>query len=282
MKFFRSFFVSTITLSLLVSLGFAGGASWALVSKLKTDEEKTIVDVVRSVDPAVVSVVISKDLPVLEEYYDEEEIFGNFRIITPRSRQVGTKKQEIGGGTAFFVSRDGLLITNQHVVSDTGAEYSVVTNDGQTYDVEVVNRNPELDLALLKITSAQKTFPIIRLSGSDTVELGQTVIAIGNALGEFRNTISKGIISGFGRQVLAENNQVYHEVIQTDAAINTGNSGGPLINTSGELIGVNFSVVAQAENISFAVPVSSVKQLLEGYDKTLLRKNNPRSFRQQQ
>jgi S1-C subfamily serine protease len=263
----------------VLSFGVGAGSTLEVVANsqfLRTDDEKNVVEVVKSVDPAVVSVIISKDLPVLEQSFEEIEIFDGIKIMAPRSREVGKQKQQIGGGTAFFISNDGLMVTNNHVVSDASAEYTVVTNDGKVYSVDVLSRKPELDLALLKVRESG-TFPIIRLSSSDTVTLGQTVIAIGNALGEFRNTISKGIVSGIGRSVLAENNQSFTEVIQTDASINSGNSGGPLVNTNGELIGVNFSAVMGAENISFAVPVSHVKKLLQGYDASLIKKNNPQA-----
>lgn len=276
-----SFLKKHIVLSLVAVLSFSLGAGSTLevvanTNLLRTEEERQVVDVIKAVDPAVVSVIISKDLPVIEQSFEEIEIFDGIKILAPKSREVGKQKQQIGGGTAFFISEDGLMVTNHHVVSDADAEYTVIANDGKTYSADVLTRNPELDLALLKVRGGG-SFPIIRLSSSDTVELGQTVIAIGNALGEFRNTISKGIISGLGRSVLAENNQSFTEVIQTDASINSGNSGGPLVNTSGELVGVNFSTVMGAENISFAVPVTHVKKLLQSYDATLIKKNNPQA-----
>lgn len=268
----------------VLSFAFGAGSTFqvmAVNNMLQTDEEKKIVEVVKAIDPAVVSVVISKDLPVMEQSFEEIEIFEGIKILAPKSREIGRQKQKIGGGTAFFISSDGLMITNNHVVSDPQAEYTVVTNDGKTYTADVITKNPQLDLALLKVREGGE-FPIIRLSSSNVVEPGQTVIAIGNALGEFRNTISKGIVSGLERSVLAENNQSFTEIIQTDAAINSGNSGGPLVNTKGELIGVNFSAVMGAENISFAVPVAHVKQLLQSYDVSLIKKNNPQARKREQ
>lgn len=266
------------SLSLLISIFIFGAAlgvssSEAIRSRLRTVEEKSITNVVELTDKAVVSVIVSKDLPILEEYYEDVEVFGDFRVVQKRSRQVGESRQEIGGGTAFFINKDGLLITNDHVVSDEGASYTVVTNDGVVYDAEVILRDKSLDLALLQVNGTD--FPIIKLSSSDILVPGQTVVAIGNSLGEFQNTVSKGIISGLGRSVFAEDNRVYNDVIQTDAAINTGNSGGPLINTRGELIGVNFSIVEGANSVAFAVPVSDVKNFIDGYDMRLLRQNNP-------
>ncbi len=272
-------FTKKNSLAILLStflLGTALGvsSSEALQSSLLSPEEKIVTRVVEKIDPAVVSVVVSKDVPVLEEYYEDVEAFDGFTIVQKKSRQIGRETQNIGGGTAFFINRDGLLITNEHVVGDENARYTVVTNDGVIYDAEVIQRDKELDLALLQVNGSR--FPIIRLSSSDILSLGQTVVAIGNSLGEFQNTVSKGVVSGLGRNVLATDNQIYSQVIQTDAAINNGNSGGPLVNTRGELVGVNFSVIEEANNVSFAVPVSDVKNFLERYDMTLLRKNNPR------
>lgn len=229
-----------ITLALVLSFVLGMGSSFPVVAVsglLQTEDEKKVVEVVKMVDPAVVSIVISKDLPVFEQSFEEIEIFNGIKILAPHSREIGKQKQKIGGGTAFFISEEGLMVTNNHVVVDPAAEYTVITNEGKTYTADVLSRNPELDLALLKVREGGK-FPIIRVSNSSSIELGQTVIAVGNALGEFRNTVSKGIVSGIGRNVLAENNQSFTEIIQTDAAINSGNSGGPLVNTRGELIGV--------------------------------------------
>jgi serine protease Do len=269
----------SVTIAIVLSFGLGLGSAFhvgAINTMLQTDDEKKVVEIVKMIDPAVVSVVISKDLPVMEQSFEEIEIFNGIKILAPTSREIGKQKQKIGGGTAFFISEDGLMVTNNHVVVDPAAEYTVITNEGKTYTADVLTRNSELDLALLKVREAGK-FPIIRLSNVPTVELGQTVIAVGNALGEFRNTVSKGIVSGLGRNVLAENNQNFTEIIQTDAAINSGNSGGPLVNTRGELIGVNFSAVMGAENISFAVPVTHVKKLLNSYDVGLIKKNNPQA-----
>lgn len=259
---------------LIFSLGATSGAIGAR-NLLVTPDEKTTVEVVKKVDPAVVSVIVSKDVPIMEQYFDEVQVFGDLKVFAPQFRQIGTENQQIGGGTAFFISSDGMLLTNHHVIADTAASYSVITNRGVSYPVTVVKRAPELDLALLKINAPEETFPVIPISGSVSLDVGQTVITVGNALGEFRNTISKGIISGMGRNVIADTGLYFDRVIQTDAAVNVGSSGGPLINTSGELIGVVFSTAIGAQNISFAVPLSDIKVFLMDYDESLLRENNP-------
>lgn len=236
----------------------------------QTNQEEAVIEVVKKSSPAVVSVIITKDIPKLELYYEEpfkgfEEFFGfPFEFKIPQWRQGGTEKQEIGGGTAFFVSEDGMLITNAHVVSDKEAEYTVLTNDGKKYPAKVLARDNLRDLAFLKIEGGP--FPTLKLGNSDALQIGQTVIAIGNALGEFKNTVSVGVISGLGRRVTAGGGGIIEtldDVIQTDAAINRGNSGGPLLNLKGEVIGVNFAMASGAENIGFAIPINQAKKDLE-------------------
>lgn len=230
------------------------------------EEEKTI-SAVQEVSPAVVSIIITKDLPVLEEYYINpfEEFFGpGFQI--PQYRQKGTEKKEIGGGTGFIISTDGMLITNRHVVADTEADYTVLTNDGKKYPAEVIARDPVQDFAILKIENANGNFPIVKFGDSSQLQIGQTVIAIGNALGEFKNTVSVGVISGLGRTVTASGGgitETLENVIQTDAAINKGNSGGPLLNLKGEVIGINTAMASEAENVGFAIPINRAKRAIE-------------------
>lgn len=227
----------------------------------QTSEEKTVIDVVKETSPAVVSIIVTKDLSVIEEYWEE---FPFFEFKVPQYRQKGTQKQEVGGGTGFIVSEDGLVLTNKHVVSTEGADYTVLTNDGEKYEAEVLARDPGQDLAVLKIKG--ENFPVLKFGDSDRLEIGQTVIAIGNALGEFRNTVSVGVISGLGRTVTASGGglvETLTDIIQTDAAINKGNSGGPLLNLRGEVIGVNTAVALGAENIGFAIPINKAKKDIE-------------------
>lgn len=235
----------------------------------------TVADVVEKVSPAVVSIIITKDLPKIERYYEKYNPFGddwfgdffNFRV--PRYRQNGTEKREVGGGTGFIVTSDGLIITNKHVVDDEEAEYTVLMNDETKYEAKVLARDPVNDIAVLKIN--KNNLPVIKLSDSDKLRVGQTVIAIGNALGEFRNTVSVGIVSGLKRNITASSaygkSEELTDVIQTDAAINPGNSGGPLLNLAGEAIGINVAVVRGSENIGFAIPINEVKNVLESVKK---------------
>ncbi|RMD58924.1 PDZ domain-containing protein [Candidatus Parcubacteria bacterium] len=237
---------------------------------VQVKEESATVEAVERVSPAVVSIIVTKDLPKLEKYYIDpffgdpffDDFFG-FRI--PRYRQKGTEKREIGGGTGFIVSSDGYIITNKHVVYDDEAEYTVLMNDESKYDAKVLARDPINDLAVLKIEG--DNFPTVEWGDSDQVKVGQTVIAIGNALGEFRNTVSKGVISGLARSIVAGGAgfgaESLSDVIQTDASINPGNSGGPLLNIEGQIIGVNTAIAQGAQNIGFAIPANEARSLYE-------------------
>jgi len=223
---------------------------------------ETIPEVVKQASPAVVSIIISKYVPIYEQgYYNPFGDNSPFDIRIPIIKQKGTQLQEVGGGTGFIVSRDGLIITNKHVVSDAEAQYTVLTNDGKKYSAKVVDRDPLQDIAVIKIDT--DNLPTLVLGNSDNLEIGQTVVAIGNALGEFRNTVSSGIISGLLRTITAGGggmSEQLEDIIQTDAAINPGNSGGPLLNLYGEVIGMNTAVVQGAENIGFAIPIDKVKR----------------------
>lgn len=222
----------------------------------------SIPEVVKEASPAVVSIIVSKYVPIIERYYYNP--FGEdspFEVKVLGYRQKGEELKEVGGGTGFIVSSDGFIVTNKHVVLDEEAEYTVLTNDGQKYPTLVLARDPLQDIAILKINTTG--LPTVKLGNSDILEIGQTVIAIGNALGEFRNTVSAGVISGLLRTITATGGGIteqLEEVIQTDAAINKGNSGGPLLNLYGEVIGVNTAMAVEAENIGFAIPINKVKK----------------------
>lgn len=231
-------------------------------------QETAVIKVAKEVSPAVVSIIVTKDLPIFEEYYLEpfkefEEFFGEeFEFKVPQYRQKGTEKKEIGGGTGFIVSKEGLILTNKHVVIDMAADYTVITNEGKSFAATVLARDPIQDIAILKIETSQD-LSIVKLGDSDDLQIGQTVIAIGNVLGEFRNSISVGVISGLGRSITASGGglvETLEGVIQTDAAINKGNSGGPLLNLRGQVVGINTAMALGAENIGFAIPVNKAKR----------------------
>lgn len=220
-------------------------------------EESAIIEAVNKAKDSVVSVVITRDLPVFEDNFD-------WFWFGPR-RQIGTEQRQVGAGTGFIVDKNGLIITNRHVVQDERASYTVVFNDGEKYEAKVLARDSLLDIAFLKIDTKRELVPL-SLGSSAELRVGQTVIAIGNALGEFSNTVSLGIISGLKRSIVASDgmsgSELLSDVIQTDASINRGNSGGPLLDIKGNVIGVNVAVASQAENIGFAIPIDLVKDLL--------------------
>lgn len=206
--------------------------------------EGSIADVVSKVSPSVVSIVTS----------------------TKVASYFGQTFDSSAAGTGIIVSGDGYILTNKHVI-DGATSVTVVLDDGTTYeDVEVVTVDPLNDVAYIKIKDVSD-LPAAVLGDSKTIVVGQQVIAIGNALGEYQNTVTSGIVSGTGRSVTATdetgvNAETLGDMIQTDAAINSGNSGGPLVNAAGEVIGINTATSATAENVGFAIPISSTKGML--------------------
>lgn len=256
-----------------------------ITSPLKNEEEQTlytfqeqaIVSVVGKVSPAVVSIVITKDLPVYEKYYTspfEEFFFEPFE--TPQYRQKGTEKQEIGGGTGFIVSEEGMILTNKHVVLDDDADYTVVVSDGRQFPAKVLAKDPLQDIAILKIDQEKtitdngevsfESFPKVEFGDSDKIQIGQTAIAIGYVLGRYQNTVSVGIISGLGRTIEASSGdfiEILEDVIQTDTAINKGNSGGPLLNSKGQVIGINTAIDLEGQSVGFAIPINPAKRDIE-------------------
>ena len=229
-------------------------------------QESIVTEVVKKVSPSVVTVGIKKTTIVFDPFAELFDPFGMFPGGQPRKKKV---EQDIGSG--FIVSEDGLVITNKHVVLDPKAEYKVITYDNKEYKVEKIYRDPSVDLAILKINA--KGLKPLELGDSDKLQLGQMAIAIGTALGEFRNTVTVGVISGLGRGIVAGDgmgafSERLDNVIQTDAAINPGNSGGPLLNSAGQVIGVNVAVASGAENIGFAIPINTVKEVLSNFERT--------------
>lgn len=217
-------------------------------------EDKLITDLVEKNAPGVISIVITRDVPKMRSFFND-----------PFGDSLPLEKQQIGSGSGFFVSSDGLIVTNKHVVSDERADYTVITNDGKEYPAKVLARDLNNDIAIMKVEG--NDFPALTLGDSDAVRVGETALAIGNSLGEFANSVSRGIISGLRRNVSAGSGfgdtERLTNIIQTDAAINLGNSGGPLFNIVGEVVGVNVAMARGAENIGFALPINQVKRIVE-------------------
>lgn len=265
--------ISPFALQMYQEKGLSGTADpKAGVTKGKTDiiaEDQAIIDLVEQNSKGVVSIIITKDVPRVRSFFDSPfpfffDPFGGAQPDRP-NQQRQTQRQQVGSGSGFFVSRDGLILTNKHVVSDPRAEYTIITNDGKEYPARVLAQDPNNDIAVMKVEG--NDFPALSLGDSNAIRVGQTVIAIGNPLGEFANSVTRGIISGLQRNVLARaefgEEEQLTDIIQTDAAINPGNSGGPLFNISGQVIGVNVAVAQGAENIGFALPINPVKRIVE-------------------
>ncbi len=254
--------------------------------------QEQITSTIEEVMPATVSIVITKHLEDLEKEMPRElypfSPHGQADHKTRRGRDsrlwrgslraapwaakipkiFGDNRGmiQVGGGSGFIVDRNGIILTNKHVVSEPKAEYSIITNDGRKFAAEILSRDPINDVAILKIQATG--LPVVRLGDATHVKLGEIVIATGNALGIFNNTVSMGIVSGLSRSITAKADpkappQEMRGLIQTDAAINVGNSGGPLVNLRGEAIGINTAVVYGAQSISFAIPINAATRDLD-------------------
>lgn len=256
----RSFFILLVVLLCLGSVGLGSVANKYLQSNVSsstssvlsgedgntyiTEDETSIAKVAETVAPSVVSIVTTS------------KVYAFY----------GTTSQE-GAGTGVFVSKSGYVITNNHVIEDA-TTVSVITSDGELYeDVDVIGRDPLNDIAFLKV-NADTEFSPVSLGDSSTVKIGQQVVAIGNALGQYSNTVTSGIISGTNRPVTASDGtgstESLTDLLQTDASINSGNSGGPLLNMAGQVIGINTAVASDANGIGFAIPINSTKGVLAG------------------
>lgn len=231
-------------------------------------EESVITQVVEKSVPSVVTVGINKTTSTSDTIeIDPLNPFFPFKRVPGTTKKI---EQNIGSG--FIISKDGLIITNKHVVSETEATYQVLTNEKKKYNVEKIYRDSLNDLAILKITPPAGGLKPLVLGDSSKLKLGQLVIAIGTPLGEFTNTVTSGIISGLGRGITAGSPyESYVErldnVIQTDAAISPGNSGGPLLNSKGEVIGINTALSQEGQNIGFAIPSAVIKNLIDDFNK---------------
>ncbi len=217
----------------------------------------------KKICPAVITIVASKDLPKIEGFYYMP--YGGENIMMPKLENEGSKERtKIGGGSGFLVSADGYILTSNHVVSDKEADYTVLLDPDRSCPAEVLAHDPTNDIAVLKIDYGK--LPYLDMGDSSKVEVGETVIAAGNALGEFHDTISLGIVSGLSRFLTAFGGGMNPQIenlrglIQTDAAINPGNSGGPLVDMKGKVIGINTAVVAGAQNLGFAIPINYAKK----------------------
>jgi len=253
----------------LDSLLARSGVKERVLERNVVNEESVVTEVVDKYGPSVVTIGIKKTEKItnpFEGFWDPFGFFGSPEN-TPKEQKI---EQDIGSG--FVVSEDGLIVTNKHVVADTSATYRVFTKDNKQYDVQKIYRDQANDLAILKVNAPPGELKPVEMGDSSNLKVGQFVIAIGTALGEFRNTVTTGVISGLGRGIVAgspfEGAESLDNVIQTDAAINPGNSGGPLINSAGQVIGVNVAVASGAQNIGFALPINVVKDTIDNFNRT--------------
>ncbi len=214
------------------------------------EEENTVISVVEKTSSSVVAIGVTR------------------RVVNPFNPFEMPRNQDSTIGTGFVVSDRGIIITNKHVVSETDGRYTVITKDDQKYDVKRIYRDPIIDMAIVQIDASG--LKALELGDSSKLKVGQNVIAIGNALGRFTNTVTTGVVSGLGRRVVAGDPfggslESLDNLIQTDAAINPGNSGGPLLNSAGQVIGVNVATTEGAQNIGFAIPINSVKAIVDEF-----------------
>jgi len=229
-------------------------------------EESTIINVVKNFGPSVITIGVEQTARSNSQLDPFSIFFDSPKI------ESETKERYIGSG--FVIQKDGLIVTNKHVVSDKNLDYFIANDKGTKYEIDKIYTDPLNDLAILKVKNPPKEgFKEIELGNSDNLQVGQFVIAIGTALGEFRNTVTTGVISGLGRGITAGSPyEGYVErldnVIQTDAAINPGNSGGPLLNSAGQVIGVNTAVAPNGQNIGFTIPINIVKESLQNFNET--------------
>jgi serine protease Do len=241
---------SVITVWFVLGAGFfkldAGQAITANRDKIVLQQGEIVSDVFRKVSPSTVAITTEKQ--------------------STSRRMYGATSMEQGAGSGVIISSDGYVLTNKHVIPAGTSKLSVVLDDGTTYnDVMVVGRDPLNDIAFLKINGV-KNLPAVELGDSDSVQPGQQIVAIGNALGEFRNSVTSGIISGKGRPIQADDgsgsSEQLENLLQTDAAINPGNSGGPLVTLDGKVIGINTAMSQDGQAIGFAIPINDAKGLV--------------------
>ncbi len=275
----------------------SGGEAEQMVKKVVEErtyvEESAGIDAINKVGDAVVSIVATRDLKVyrrgampFDNYYFDP--FGGV-MIDPRGgfqndvQPEEILKQKLGGGTGFIITNDGLILTNRHVVEDRNAEYTVVMRDGTEFASEVISIDPFYDIAVVRMKVAEDDpdkekkegmfgkLKVMEFGDSDELKVGQRVLAIGNALAEYENTVTSGIVSAKGRDIVAggvgSRSEQLSGLIQTDAAINPGNSGGPLINLKGQVVGVNVAIDQIARSVGFAIPINDVKPILASVEK---------------
>lgn len=264
--FFRSkialvAYLTVLNIAVILGVQLAFGSGNSATAALKptapksavASQEEQVIALVTKASPAVVSIVAEQK---------------SLTVTTDGNTAPTDIYEEAGRGTGFLVSADGMIVTNRHVAGDRSGKYTVYLADDRKFPAQILDIDPLNDLTLIKIDA--KGLPYLEMAPTDDVRVGQTVIAIGNALGQYSNTVTLGILSGVNRSLDAadpRNGQVeqFAGMLQTDAAINSGNSGGPLIDSAGKVIGVNTAVERGGANLGFAIPAAEVRQALKSY-----------------
>lgn len=269
--------ISAKHLLLFASLTLIGGVFGGYLAEQNADKnspalaiprstylaESAIIDAVNTVSPSVVTIIATRDLPLyqnralnFDDRYYEDLIFGESENV-------------VSGGSGVTISSNGLVLTNNHVIDEPSLEYSVITKSGQTFKVTSIQADQLHDIAILRLTDetgeSPNDLPFATLGDSDVLQVGQYVIAIGNALAKFSNTVTAGVVSALGRSITADDfggADNLLNLIQTDASIHLGNSGGPLIDLNGRVIGINTAIATNADGIGFAIPTNDIRPLL--------------------
>ena len=244
------------------------------------NEESNAINTVKKVRPAVVAVGVPNS-PQSNANTPDTSPFSFFfngqpqnPFSTPGAPDNSSQNAQQLIGSGFIIQKEGLIVTNKHVVSDTSVKYVVVDDRGNKYNVTQIYRDPLNDVALIKVADAPTGgFPVVELGNSSGLQVGQTVLAFGTPLGEFQNTVTHGIISGLGRGITAGSQfegfvEQLDNVIQTDAAISPGNSGGPLVNIAGQVVGINTAIAQQGQNIGFAIPINVIRDSINNFNQT--------------
>lgn len=256
-----------LIISLIFLAGLGGGwlinfyshnnPAQVIAEDLRLDDEEATVRAINKVMPAVVSIIVTDQ---------QSTIIVDLKTGQQTERKVKVRK---GSGAGFLISPDGLILTNKHVVSagnEKTADYRVILTSGKQYYAQLIGKDPINDLAVLKIFD--KNLPSVELGDSDKLQIGSTVIAIGNTLGRYQNSATKGIVSGLGRSIEASDQsgntaETLDNVIQTDAEINLGNSGGPLVDLGGKIMGINVAIDQAGSSIGFAIPINDAKIVIK-------------------
>lgn len=256
----KKYFVSILMLLAAFSSGWLMNnteMAGVIADTLRLDDQEATIMAIKKVSAAVVNIVV----------LDQQTT-----TIINLSSGEQTQKSEIaqkGSGTGFLISADGLILTNKHVISaanEKTGQYKILLNSGKQYYAQLIGKDPINDLAVLKIFD--KNLPFVQLGDSDKLQVGTTVIAIGNALGRYQNSATKGIVSGLGRSIEASDQsgaaaEALDNIIQTDAEINLGNSGGPLIDLNGNIVGINVALDQSGSSIGFAIPINDAKPVVK-------------------